>query len=230
MTHDPTAFAPLGLLRFSETTFDAFLDRVAVLACQAVPGTEAVSITLVGESGAHIAAAVGDIARRLDEHQRGPGLEAAASLSTVSVPDTGADSRWGHWAAAGVGSMLSVGLPVSAATTGALTLYGGPPHAFDGDSTVRAEAFAGYAAVAVANAHMFYGATLLASQMQAAMHSRAVIEQAKGVIMAQRRCGPDEAFARLTKASQASNRKVRDVAAALIGDLARNPIGTPDKG
>ena len=52
--------------------------------------------------------------------------------------------------------------------------------------------------------------------MQAAMHSRAVIEQAKGMIMAQRRCTADEAFAVLSKTSQDTNRKLRDVAAALV--------------
>jgi AmiR/NasT family two-component response regulator len=48
------------------------------------------------------------------------------------------------------------------------------------------------------------------------MESRAVIEQAKGIIMGERRCGPDEAFQILTKLSQDTNRKLRDVAAALV--------------
>jgi len=48
------------------------------------------------------------------------------------------------------------------------------------------------------------------------MDSRAVIEQAKGIIMADRRCTADEAFAILAKVSQDSNRKLRDVAAALV--------------
>jgi AmiR/NasT family two-component response regulator len=52
------------------------------------------------------------------------------------------------------------------------------------------------------------------------MQSRAVIEQAKGIIMVERRCPADEAFAMLTKISQNSNRKVRDVAAALVARAA----------
>jgi len=51
------------------------------------------------------------------------------------------------------------------------------------------------------------------------MESRAVIEQAKGIIMGDRRCGADEAFAILTKISQDSNRKLRDVAAALVAQV-----------
>jgi AmiR/NasT family two-component response regulator len=48
------------------------------------------------------------------------------------------------------------------------------------------------------------------------MESRAVIEQAKGIIMGERRCSADEAFRLLSKLSQDSNRKLRDVAAALV--------------
>jgi AmiR/NasT family two-component response regulator len=55
------------------------------------------------------------------------------------------------------------------------------------------------------------------------MANRAVIEQAKGIIMAQRRCTADEAFTILAKVSQDSNRKVRDVAAALVERAARGP-------
>jgi AmiR/NasT family two-component response regulator len=57
--------------------------------------------------------------------------------------------------------------------------------------------------------------------MYAAMESRAVIEQAKGIIMGERRCTADDAFALLTKVSQDSNRKVRDVAAALVARATR---------
>jgi AmiR/NasT family two-component response regulator len=52
--------------------------------------------------------------------------------------------------------------------------------------------------------------------MRAAMESRAVIEQAKGIIMGQRRCTADEAFALLSKLSQDCNRKLREVAEALV--------------
>jgi AmiR/NasT family two-component response regulator len=47
-----------------------------------------------------------------------------------------------------------------------------------------------------------------------------VIEQAKGIIMGDRRCGADEAFAILTKLSRDTNRKVRDVATTLVNRAA----------
>jgi AmiR/NasT family two-component response regulator len=58
----------------------------------------------------------------------------------------------------------------------------------------------------------------LAQHMQAAMESRAVIEQAKGIIMGERHCSPDEAFKILTKLSQDTNRKLRDIATALVAN------------
>ncbi|NLU84295.1 ANTAR domain-containing protein [Rhodococcus sp. HNM0569] len=54
------------------------------------------------------------------------------------------------------------------------------------------------------------------AHLRAALDTRAVIEQAKGILMVQRRCGADEAFDVLVKLSQDTNRKLRDVAAALV--------------
>lgn len=110
----------------------------------------------------------------------------------------------------------SIGLPVDETVTGALNIYASTRGAFDDDAITVAESFAGYAAVALANVHLYDTQATLAQHMQAAMEHRAVIEQAKGIIMGQRRCTADEAFAILRKLSQDTNRKVRDVAAALV--------------
>lgn len=69
--------------------------------------------------------------------------------------------------------------------------------------------------------HLYESTRSLAEQLQAAMDSRAVIEQAKGVLMGQQHCTPDKAFDRLVALSQQSNRKLRDVARALV-DSVRN--------
>jgi AmiR/NasT family two-component response regulator len=59
--------------------------------------------------------------------------------------------------------------------------------------------------------------------MYEAMEHRAVIEQAKGVIMGDRRCGPEEAFDILRHLSNASNRKLRDVAQTLVTEAQKRP-------
>ena len=58
------------------------------------------------------------------------------------------------------------------------------------------------------------------ARLQARLKSMPVIEQAKGILMAQQRCGPDEAFDLLRRASQRANVKVRVLAAQIIAKLA----------
>jgi GAF domain-containing protein len=235
MTQGPidllAAFAELGRVKLSETSLDDVLSRVAAAARQALPDAADVSITLVQPDGPSTAASTGDLARDLDErqyeHDRGPCLQAAAEHRTIYVPDTARDTRWADWApraaAAGAGSVLSVGLPLLDDVSGALNIYGRRPAAFDDQSMALAQSFAGYAAVALANAYAYHHTADLARQLQQAMDSRAVIEQAKGIIMAEQRCTPDDAFALLTRVSQNTNRKLRDVAAALVANIQRPP-------
>ena len=64
--------------------------------------------------------------------------------------------------------------------------------------------------------HLYTAQGQVAEQLQTAMRSRAVIEQAKGVLMGQRRCTSQEAFDVLVQRSQHTNRKLRDVAQAVV--------------
>ncbi|GLY97921.1 GAF and ANTAR domain-containing protein [Actinoplanes sp. NBRC 103695] len=222
---DPTAaFAELGRIRLSETNLDQVLARVAGLAKRSVPGASEVSVTLIRGDDAHTAAFTGLLAVSLDERQyedgAGPCLDAAATATTLSVPDMAQEDRWPGWAAravdAGARSSLAIGLPVLEKVTGALNIYSVDAKAFDDDAVTLAQTFAGYAAVALANAHLYDATATLAEQMQEAMASRAIIEQAKGILMGRRRCTADEAFIMLRKVSRDSNRKLRDVAESLV--------------
>ena len=58
-------------------------------------------------------------------------------------------------------------------------------------------------------------------QLTAALSSRTVIDQAIGVLMAQERCSAERAFDLLRQHSQNTNRKLRDVAAALVAEVSR---------
>jgi GAF domain-containing protein len=222
---DPTeAFTRLGQIRLSDTDLNGVLDTVATLAKRTVPGADEVSITLVRKGKAATAAFTGELALRLDESQyelgSGPCLDAAAAGTTLSVPKIAIEERWPQWTAqatrSGVHSSLSIGLPVHETVTGGLNIYATEPEAFDDDAIVLAQTFAGYAAVGLANAHLYDSTATLAHQMQLAMESRAVIEQAKGIIMGDRHCSPEEAFQILSKLSQDTNRKLRDIAQALV--------------
>jgi AmiR/NasT family two-component response regulator len=72
------------------------------------------------------------------------------------------------------------------------------------------------------NAHLYETQATLTHHMQAAIQGRAMIEQAKGIIMGQRRCTADEAFEILSRTSQDTNREVREVAAALVARATRS--------
>lgn len=231
---DPTdAFTELGRIKLTETYLDGVLHQVATLAKRSIPGVDEVSVTLVRGKRAHTAAFTGELALTMDERQyeqgTGPCLDAAVTATTLSIPDLAGEQRWPHYIPtaldAGVRSSMSVGLPVHETVTGALNLYATEPGAFDDDAVLLAQTFSGYAAVALANAHLYDTTATLAQHMQAAMESRAVIEQAKGIVMAQRRCTPDEAFAALSKLSQDTNHKVRDVAAMVVRDAQRRSQG-----
>ncbi|MEV4055204.1 ANTAR domain-containing protein [Amycolatopsis sp. NPDC049688] len=65
-------------------------------------------------------------------------------------------------------------------------------------------------------------------QMLDLLQSRAALEEAKGIIIALRRCDPDEAWSTLRRASQEFNVKVRELAVALVELIAGAPATQPD--
>nr|WP_255509143.1 GAF and ANTAR domain-containing protein [Micromonospora sp. A202] len=149
----------------------------------------------------------------------GPCLQAARATTIKSVSDMATESRWPGWTAgalrAGARSSLSIGLPAHA-TGGALNLYATDSHAFDADIVAVAQAFASYATLAMASDHLNNVQVPLSQHVDAAMDSEAVIEQAKGIIIGERRCTPDQAFAGLTTMARDTNRTVREAAQAMV--------------
>lgn len=226
---DADPFAELSRVVLGSEPLPQLLERVAQLTKRLMPAGTEVSVTLVEGEQARTPAFTGRIAIELDEVQyesgAGPCLSAAEGSATVSISDTATESRsqWVSFAAAardrGVGSTLSVGLPVQQRVIGALNLYSPDAGAFDEQAIELIELFAAHAAVAVANAGLYDSATQLAEQLTQAMASRAVIEQAKGILMAQRHCTAEEAFDVLVVASQRANRKLRDIAAGIVEGL-----------
>jgi GAF domain-containing protein len=224
------AFAELGRMKLGDGDLRAVLGRVAELARQALPGVVGASVTLVESDRAFTAAFAGRLALDLDETQYlegfGPCLEVAQSAGTVTVSDMAAETRWPAFArralAAGVHSSASVALPLQDAVLGALNIYATQPGAFDQDATGLARTFAGYAAVAIANARLYQATATLAEDMRRAMETRAVIEQAKGILIAHQHCTPEQAFELLTRLSQTTHRKLRDCAADLVTSTAEH--------
>jgi GAF domain-containing protein len=216
------AFAEVSKIMLGEKSLDETLGQVAVLARDTVPDIDEVSVTLVEGEKANTVVFTGQLAVHLDERQYqhgvGPCLDAAVSGETVVV-DVADDTLYPDFAhsarRAGVTHSISVGLPVPQRVVGALNLYASTPNCLAEETIALAQAFASYAGVAVANAALYNHTAALADQMQAAMQSRSVIEQAKGILMARYGCDADEAFKSLSKMSQDSNRKLRDIAQSI---------------
>ena len=157
------------------------------------------------------------------DNDAGPCLDAVRGVTTVLVPDMAAESRWpGYVAAAtplGVRASMSVPLGVEDGVVGALNIYATAPGAFDDEAVDLAVELAQYAGIVATAADQYNRATAVVDQMQRAMESRAVIEQAKGILMAQRHSSADEAFEVLVRLSQETHRKLRELAETLVAQV-----------
>lgn len=224
------AYGRLAKIALTGEPLGSVLTQVARLARDLIPGADDVSVTLIEGGKPRTVAFAGDLAVPLDERQYqdgfGPCIDAAVSGHTLTIVDTERAEVYPHFCRearrAGVHHTLSMGIAGSPDTSAGMNFYGlGPAGPFGQEAQATARAFADYAGVAIMNAATYDGALRQVSQMHEAMASRAGIEQAKGIIMAQRRCSADEAFALLVSLSSKSNRKVRDVAIAIIEQATR---------
>jgi GAF domain-containing protein len=207
------------------------LTDVVTIAAREIPGAEAASITLLRNDRAFTAAHHGAMALAADElqyeHGYGPCMDAGRGGVLLRVDDMRTEQRWPDYVAhlldtSPVRSSLSVPLPYQGSTIGALNNYSTEPGAFASPESIRAGTdVADAIAVAVANADAHAQLHDQAHNMRIAMESRAVIEQAKGVLMAQRHVDAEQAFEILREASQRYNRKLRDIAQGIVDGTRR---------
>lgn len=208
---------------------DATLQRVADLALKEVDGCDMAGITLLRDGSAVTAVFTDPEAPEIDSAQyaagSGPCLDASRTGTVLQISNTTTETRWPQFckqaAAFGVLSTLSLPLVVGEGALGALNLYSKQARGFGEQSS--ALVFAAQAAVVLANSQAYWAAHQLSGQLEVALTSRAAIEQAKGILMATRRCSADEAFEILRTQSNTTNRKLRDVAGDVIRSI--HPVG-----
>ena len=162
----------------------------------------------------------------LDLQQRqageGPCIEAARQQAVIRIDDTRSDPRWAGFMAEAVKydvlSLLCIPLWVDERCLGTLSLYAGEPAAFTDLDERITTMFATMAALALADAQR-------AEQMRAAVVSRDLIGQAKGILMERHRITADAAFTLLAGASQRRNIKLTEIAADFVetGELTGAP-------
>jgi GAF domain-containing protein len=207
------------------------LAEVCRIAVRAVPGADGVSITIIS-GGKPEAIASDEWSRGFDEmqytEQEGPCLDAYRTGNAFRIRDLGTDLRWPTYAPRavehGARSMLVQPLIAQSTTVGALNVYGREPDAFDAEAAAIAAIVAAHAGLASQVAAAFFGHRQLADNMIEAMRSRAVIEQAKGIIMATVQCDADAAFQELVRAARQSQRKVREVANTFVARAATGDL------
>jgi GAF domain-containing protein len=212
---------------------DRALEWLAETAERTVPAADMATATVLAEDGrtTWTATATGRSMTAIDGDQyaagHGPWLEAARTRRTLRGEVDRARDRWPEFAgaagAAGLRSYLSVPLLLGdEPVLGTLTLYARSPDAFEPADEALIELFTVAASATIMNSRRYRRARELADHLKIALTSRAQIEQAKGMLMAQHGITADEAFAMLSQQSQNTNAKLRDVALSVV-DSATHP-------
>jgi GAF domain-containing protein len=152
---------------------------------------------------------------------QGPCLDCYRTGTAVSVPDLAAEqARWPKFAPvavqAGFRSVHAVPMRLRDTTFGVLVLFGSRIGALSEDDLNLAQALAHVASIALVTGRAAEDKSALADQLQAALDSRVVLEQAKGVLAQYGNLTMDQAFAVLRRYSRDHNLRLAELAMALI--------------
>jgi GAF domain-containing protein len=214
---------------------EQFLHEMALLAAGLVSGGLSCGMTMQS-SGRPVTLACSDpVAAQVDEVQYelddGPCLHAMRHAQMVRIKDTSEKARWPEFEAQaeahGIRSCLALPLNADGKPVGALNLYAPAASAFGAAEVRRAENFAEYASGALTLAMRMATRAALIEQLRSSLTSRTVIDQALGIIMAREHCTQARAFAIMRSASQNSNTKLRDIAAAIVTSVTGEPPSPP---
>lgn len=153
--------------------------------------------------------------------REGPCQQTFATSTAVRVVDLQAErERWPDYSRAaldaGCRAVMSVSIDVGEGSIGALDLYRRQIHEWTDQELAAAELLADMAAGYIANLRTLSNSKRLSEQLQHALDSRIVIEQAKGVIAERRTIGVREAFQLLRGTARHHRRPIHDVARDVV--------------
>ncbi|WP_329791498.1 GAF and ANTAR domain-containing protein [Lentzea sp. DG1S-22] len=223
------ALAGLSQVLDEEEDLAVIMDRVCRQVVRAIPDANLASVTVLRDSTPESIAWTDQHTLAVDQAQyqagEGPCLAAASSRQMQRVTVTEAADRWPAFTHAatglGIGSYLSAPLFLDEKYHGSLNLYGMQDHGFRELDAALLELYTTAAEAALRNAHRYLRARRQIGHLQEALTSRAVIDQAKGIVMAVHRIPADEAFAMLVQQSQRENRKLRELAEHFVDENTR---------
>jgi transcriptional regulator with GAF, ATPase, and Fis domain len=231
------------LVELADTLIDDFdvIDFLQLLVdrCVELLDVDAAGLLLVDQHGQlQLIASSNEQVRLLElfqlQNDQGPCLDAFSTGAGVSHADlTTAGARWPRFAAAatdaGFRSVDAVPMRLRSDVIGALNLFGTRAGALDGTALRTARALVDVATIGLLQERAIRHREVLTQQLQTALNSRVVIEQAKGLIAERLRIDMDGAFAALRGYARGHNLKLSNVARAVIdgGTGAHDLLGAP---
>lgn len=210
------------------------LAEVAGFAVRAIPGADGAGVTLLRldrvDNIVEELAASSPFVAEIDHVQyvvlnEGPCITAALERRTVRSGSLGGEKMWPRFGPRvgrmGVHSALSLPLLLPDQVIGAINVYAHGKDVFDEHAAELGELFAKPAAVAVHNAQILAQAMTLTAQLQTALSTRPVIDQAIGLLRGRSGGSAEQAFAQLRSMSQGEHRKLADVAQRIVDEAVR---------
>ena len=221
--------AEFATLMVEDNSVQAVLERLGAYCTELLP-VHGVGVLLRSpKGGLEVATAnteAGRIVEGLEaELQEGPCSDALSSGEQVLAPDlAGTADRYPRFTPkaleAGVRSIHGLPLTIRSETIGSMDLVALEPLDLTAAQLASAQLLGDVTVSYLANARVLAEKTTLAEQLQQALDSRVLIEQAKGVMAERRKITVNEAFDSIRRYARSNQLKLRDVAGAIIrGDL-----------
>jgi GAF domain-containing protein len=189
-------------------------------------GADAAGVILSDQHGdLHVVASTSNRSQDLElfelQSAEGPCLDCFHTGRIVANVDlTDAQTRWPQFnaaaIAAGYRSTHAIPLRLRDNIIGAMNLFCVQQSVLSADDLALGQALADVATIGLLQERAVRESELLAEQLQTALNSRIIIEQAKGVLIASARVDPDQAFGLMRNHSRRNNQPLQDVAAAVI--------------
>lgn len=223
------SLSALSGLSAARLSLEDLLTQVATFAVRAIPGADGAGLTLIEEGRTDTIVKSAPFVREIDEIQyglgQGPCISAAAEATPMRSGSLETDSRWPQFGpragGLGVHSVLSLPLISAEMVVGAMNVYARAEDAFDERAVQLGELFAVPAAIAVQNAQILAQTQRLAAKFQEALTSRAVIDQAIGILMSRSGVTPAEAYSRIRLLSEHQSTQLTVVAEGIVREAVR---------
>ncbi|RSN25226.1 transcriptional regulator [Streptomyces sp. WAC 05977] len=227
---DLTAGLRETFVQLADTLVEDFdlVEFLDLFACRCVEllGVGAAGLVLADARGTLTMVAASDEKTRLLElfqlrNSEGPSLDCHRHAEPVDCPDLAkVGESWPKFSEeaekAGFRSVYAVPMRLREEVIGALSLFGTSPASLDAAGLCLGQALADVATIGILHHRMLQRQEIVTAQLQTALNSRVIIEQAKGVLAERLRVSVDDAFGVLRAYARSNNRKILSVAAGIV--------------